>query len=250
MRIYFFDSANNTAHAPDGELVTFPTAPTGCRVVEVSPGVAACRVDADAHDSVVWKRCFEAEALRALGVLQNQERMQFHPTSGEPLSYADSPTAGITEAGKQVFPRIDPSVIGVVELRKEGAEPRILLGRNAMRPGYFSLIAGYVDLGENFEQSFAREAMEEAGVRVSNITYVQSQAWPFSGSLMVGMHAFTTDEHPVAETDGELIETVWASRSDVARGLYNLPQEGSIALKMIMAWAHKHEQQEKDSPAW
>lgn len=228
------------------------------RIYYVADGVAVLRIPkALTHEAknwakqlnpdLYWTRSFEDESLRALGVLQHRESMRFHPTSGQKLHHGEHDLAARTEDDKQVFPRIDPSVIGTIELHKPDQPPRLLLGRNAMRPEYFSLVAGYVEVGESLEQAFAREAMEEAGVRISNIEYVESQSWPFSGSIMIGMRATTSDEHPVEGTDGELVETVWATASDVLGGLYNLPRPGSIALKLIMQWARNQEDETRKS---
>lgn len=261
MHTYCFDHKHQTIHL--GQLATplrqeelqdLLSNILGNQVINeyhVADGVAVIRVPKDLTDLAIdwtrkrnprlrWARSFEGEALRALGVLHHRESMRFHPVSGEKLHHSDYDLAARTADGKQVFPRIDPSVIGTIELHKPGHLPRLLLGRNAMRPDYFSLVAGYVEVGENFEQAFIREAMEEAGIRISQVEYVESQAWPFSGSIMVGMRAVTFDEHPVGERDGELLETVWATASDVLSGLYNLPRPGSISLKLILQWANDH----------
>lgn len=254
MRIYCFDHQHKTIHR-DGvatpldhdefdELNKALAAKEALTLVPIADGVAVCRIPKVLNQRVKeryeWTRIFEDEALRALGVLHHRESMKFHPTTGQSLTHSDEDLAARTEDGKQVFPRINPSVIGTIELHKQGQSPRLLLGRNAMRPEYFSLVAGYVEVGESFEQAFAREAMEEAGIRIHNIEYVESQAWPFTGSVMIGMRATTTDENPVEGTDGELLETIWATPADVLGGRYNLPRPGSISLKLILQWAEAH----------
>ncbi|AZA09796.1 NAD(+) diphosphatase [Corynebacterium pseudopelargi] len=180
------------------------------------------------------QRCFDAESLTVVAHLANEENLQFDPLSGLPLT--PHPTrAGVkrTAEGTMVFPRIDPAVIGRVQL---AGTDYILLGRNAQRSSYFSLIAGYVDLGETFEQAFAREVLEESGRRLSQVQYLRSQPWPFSSSIMVGMHAITKDEQQVTSTDGELLETRWLSPDELRRGVVPLPAEGSIAHALIQEW--------------
>ncbi len=180
------------------------------------------------------QRCFDPESLKVVAHLANEENLQFDPLSGLPLQ-AHPTRAGVrrTSEGAMVFPRIDPAVIGRVQLADSNY---ILLGRNAQRSEYFSLIAGYVDLGETFEQAFAREVLEESGRRLTQVQYLRSQPWPFSSSIMVGMHAITEDEDPIRSTDGELLETRWLSPDELRRGVVPLPAEGSIAHALIQEW--------------
>ena len=59
----------------------------------------------------------------------------------------------------------------------------------------FSTLAGFVEIGESLEDAVRRELREEAGVRVSEVGYQASQAWPFPSGLMVGFRAVAaTDE--------------------------------------------------------
>src|SRR5207248_1849137 len=89
------------------------------------------------------------------------------------------------DCGRQLFPRIEPAVIVLVE--SPGSEPRCLLARHrGAGPDSFSLIAGFVEIGESLEGAVRREVTEEAGVKVGTVTYRGSQAWPFPAGLMVG----------------------------------------------------------------
>ena len=49
--------------------------------------------------------------------------------------------------------------------------------------------------GETIEQCVRREVAEEVGVEVSAIEYVNSQHWPFPGSLMAGCIATALTHH-------------------------------------------------------
>jgi NAD+ diphosphatase len=85
--------------------------------------------------------------------------------------------------GADHFPRTDPVVI--MAIRHQG---RILLGRQASWPPHmFSALAGFMEPGETIEQAVRREVLEEAGIVVGDVTYVQSQPWPYPSSLMIGM---------------------------------------------------------------
>ena len=83
------------------------------------------------------------------------------------------------------YPHLHPAVIVLV---KDG--DRCLLARKAgWAPGRYALVAGFVDNGESFESTVAREVREEVGVEVTDIRYVGSQNWPFPSQIMVGFVA-------------------------------------------------------------
>ena len=68
---------------------------------------------------------------------------------------------------------------------------RLLFASNKrFKPGFYSVLAGFVEPGETLEDCVAREIREEVGLSVANIRYFGSQPWPFPNSLMV---AFVAD---------------------------------------------------------
>jgi NAD+ diphosphatase len=57
---------------------------------------------------------------------------------------------------------------------------RILLARSPRFPsGQYSVLAGFVEPGENLEHAVRREVREETGIEVTNIRYFGSEPWPF-----------------------------------------------------------------------
>lgn len=187
------------------------------------------------------QRPWQPWALAALGVLKITQQQRFHPRTGAPTHLCEDPHAPgaapgmmLSDAGDPVFARIDPAIICRVTTADDN---RILLGRNTQRPDYFSLIAGYVELGETLEAAVAREVAEETGLTAQNIHYVCSQPWPFSGSLMLGMTATAAGEpQPI---DGELAEVAWFSREQLQQGAVPLPAAPSIAHHLIQQWVHQ-----------
>lgn len=178
----------------------------------------------------------QPKLARVIALLRHRDNFRFDPADGSRLTFDENGVVARGDGSTPVFPRIDPAVIGIVEL---AGKDRILLGRNAFRAtGFFSLIAGYVDPGETLEQAFAREVMEETGRRVRDITYWGSQPWPPSGSLMIGFHAVTDDVDAIADTDGELAETRWVGVDDIDQ--VTLPRAESIAHQMITDWLARH----------
>ncbi|MBP2665944.1 MAG: nudC 2 [Firmicutes bacterium] len=126
--------------------------------------------------------------------------------------------------GSVFYPRISPAVIVAIVRGDE-----ILLAHNKnFRKNWYSVIAGFMEPGETFEDCIIREVMEEVGIRVKNIQYFDSQPWPFPDSLMVGF----TAEHESGEiiVDGKEIEdAAWYGKD-------NLPQKPtgtSIAGRLI-----------------
>jgi NAD+ diphosphatase len=83
------------------------------------------------------------------------------------------------------YPRLSPAVI-VAVVRGD----RLLLASNKrFKPGFYSVLAGFVEPGETLEDCVAREIREEVGISVTNIRYFGSQPWPFPNSLMVAFIA-------------------------------------------------------------
>ncbi|WP_373501311.1 NAD(+) diphosphatase [Desulfococcus sp.] len=135
-----------------------------------------------------------------------------------------------TTCGVTNHPRISPAVI--VAVIREG---RILLGRSGRYPGQrlFSVLAGYVELGETLEACVHREVMEEAGIRIQNLKYFGSQPWPFSGSLMV---AFTAEwaSGEISIDGEEVMEAGWFGPQELPL----VPGWGSVAGRLIDWFKH------------
>ncbi|AZU47095.1 NADH pyrophosphatase [Aeromonas hydrophila] len=146
---------------------------------------------------------------------------------GAPMSPKAGEWAQGCRHGHVAYPRISPCII--VAVRKG---PAILLAAHrrhyqAEDPMY-TVLAGFVEAGENLEQCVAREVFEESGIRVTNVRYVASQSWPFPHSLMMG---FTADYESgeIRVQDEELV----AADFFEADGLPRLPPHGTIARRLI-----------------
>lgn len=123
------------------------------------------------------------------------------------------------------FPKISPAIIVAII-----SNDKILLARNSsFAEGWFSLIAGYVDVGETIEETVIREVKEEVGLNVKNIRYYKSQPWPLSGSLMVGYIAEACENQPITIDNNEIVEAAWFSREN----LPNHPTNASVGGELI-----------------
>lgn len=90
-----------------------------------------------------------------------------------------------THCGLMFYPRISPSVIVLIHRGDE-----LLMARSPhFAPGAYGLIAGFVEIGESLEDAIHREVKEEVDLQIKNLTYFDSQPWPFPDSLMVGFTA-------------------------------------------------------------
>jgi NAD+ diphosphatase len=124
-----------------------------------------------------------------------------------------------------VFPKISPAIIVAIICNN-----RILLARNSNFPGnWYSLLAGYADIGESLEETVIREVKEEVGLDVKNIRYYKSQPWPFSGSMMIGFYAEADDTQIIYPDHKEIMEAAWFTRGN----LPDRPTNISIAGEMI-----------------
>lgn len=175
-------------------------------------------------------------------------RHRFCPVCGSPTALVKGGwqrTCTSQACGAEHFPRVDPVTIMLVE-----HEGQVLLGRQPRFPqGRYSALAGFVEPGETIEEAVAREVLEEAGVRVRDVTYIASQPWPFPSSLMIGCHAFADD--PAITIDvTELEDARWFSREDVVDALeaagrgesgraFGAPPETAIANLLLRRWVRR-----------
>jgi len=126
--------------------------------------------------------------------------------------------------GAHHFPHIHPCVIVLIWRPGE-----VLLTRKTeWAPGRYSLVAGFLDVGECLEEAVAREVREETGVEVDEIRYIGSQCWPFPSQLMTGYVARYTGGEVTVQED-ELEDARWFA----VDALPNLPPKRSIARFLI-----------------
>ncbi len=139
------------------------------------------------------------------------------------------------ECAKEHFPRTDPAIIVLV-----ASGDSCLLARQAIWPKFrYSVVAGFVEPGENVEDAVAREVFEETGIRVREISYHSSQPWPFPCSIMLGYTA-RAERGRISLRDRELEDAMWFSRSELTeafeQGKLLLPPKVAIAFHLIEDW--------------
>lgn len=111
--------------------------------------------------------------------------------------------------GHSAFPRADPAVITLVT---DGTHCLLAHHRRFAEKRY-TVLAGFVEPGEDIEDAVRREVREESGVEVGEVTYLASQPWPFPHSLMIGCWAQARTTQIRIDHD-ELVDAVWATPTE------------------------------------
>ena len=177
---------------------------------------------------------------QAKAMIDWHQRHGFCARCGAPTKIMDAGYRRLCgKCNAEHFPRVDPVVIMLATFGEA-----CLVGRGKQfPPGMFSALAGFVEPGETIEEAVRRELMEEASVKVGEVTYYATQPWPFPSSLMIG--CFAKAESRDAKVDeNELAEVRWLERT-VARELIEgkqidglrVPPPIAIAHHLIRTWA-------------
>jgi NAD+ diphosphatase len=143
--------------------------------------------------------------------------------------------------GKEFFPRTDPVVIMLVTHDDKcliSHEPRF----KDIEFKMFSTLAGFLEPGEDIEHAVRREVKEEVGLEVANVTYQESQPWPFPHSLMIGCRAEATSTELKLDPT-EIEEARWVDRTELRLIMdrqhpdkITAPGKHAIAYKLLMAF--------------
>lgn len=175
-----------------------------------------------------WNQTQFERAARAFQLLDWQRTHQYCGCCGTPMQR--HPTGDMAQlcpnpnCNHSAYPRISPCVI--VAIRRDDT---LLLARaHRFTNGMFSLIAGFVEVGETLEQAVHREVLEEVGINVTNVQYVNSQPWPFPSNLMIGYSADYLSGELVLQAD-EIAEAGYFHIDQ----LPPIPPTGSIAHSLI-----------------
>jgi NAD+ diphosphatase len=177
---------------------------------------------------------------QAKAMIDWHQRHGFCPKCGAPTKMMDAGYRRLCgKCNAEHFPRVDPVVI-MLATHGEAC----LVGRGKQfPPGMFSALAGFVEPGETIEEAVRRELMEEASVKVGEVTYYATQPWPFPSSLMIGCFA-KAESRDIKVDENELAEVRWIERR-VARELIEgkridgllVPPPVAIAHHLIKTWA-------------
>jgi NAD+ diphosphatase len=199
-----------------------------CRVVTLSSAVPApsglVPIDLMADNPDITLSLL---SLAALGqqMVRWQKNSQHCSACGGSMSYLTGQWG--RECGtcaRQHYPHIHPCIIVLITRGDE-----VLLTRAPhWVAGRYGLVAGFVEPGECLEETLVREVKEETGIKVKNIRYVGSQAWPFPSQIMTGFVAeYAGGELQVDHN--ELEDARWFSRDNLPQ----LPSKRSISRYLL-----------------
>lgn len=141
-----------------------------------------------------------------------RESRKYCGRCGQRMEYSQTERAMVCPGCKQTeYPKISPAVIVAIT-----NGDKLLMSRYAHGTyRHFALIAGYVEVGETFEECVRREVMEEVGLKVKNIRYYKSQPWAFSDTVMIGFTAELDGDDTIQLQEEELSEAGWYTRDQV-----------------------------------
>jgi NAD+ diphosphatase len=122
------------------------------------------------------------------------------------------------KCGNTIYPRVVPAVIvGLIKRGGSRQDDQILLTKYNGRSDvpYYALIAGFTEIGETFEQTVAREASEETGLKVKNIRYYKSQPWGVVDDILAGFYCELDGSDEIVRDEDELSVAEWVRRENV-----------------------------------
>lgn len=164
-------------------------------------------------------------ASKAKQTLLWDKNTQFCGHCGTKLMFHEQEAAKVCPNCTALFyPQFSAVVMIAIRRGKE-----LLLARSPhFPPGVYSILAGFVEIGESLEQAIHREVAEEVGLSIQNLRYFGSQPWPFPNNLMMG---FIADHaHGEIVIDGVEIE---AAEWFLPQNLPLLPKKFTLSRKLI-----------------
>ncbi len=173
-------------------------------------------------------------SLTALQLSSWYRDNRFCGTCGHTTVLSDKERAIVCPAcGRTIYPRIVPAVIvGVTD------GDRILMTKYAGRSiPFYALIAGFTEIGETFEETVAREVMEEVGLKVRNIRYYKSQPWAIADDILAGFYCDVDGDTTIRLDTSELKEGVWMKREEVILQ----PDDYSLTNEMMLMFKEGRE---------
>lgn len=127
-------------------------------------------------------------ARKASQILEWDKRHQYCGACGSLTTEASQESSKICtniSCGERFYPSICPVIMVAVEKGED-----ILLARSPHFPAHiYSILAGFVEPGENAEEAVMREVYEETNIYISNVRYFDSQPWQFPTQLILGFQA-------------------------------------------------------------
>ncbi|WP_331255179.1 NAD(+) diphosphatase [Candidatus Bealeia paramacronuclearis] len=163
--------------------------------------------------------------LRAVHWLTWDSKLQHCSKCGTKIQKVFESTEKKCDSCKHSFyPKLSPAVMVLIQRENE-----VLLGRSAhFKPGVYSALAGFIDIGETAEQAAHREVKEEVGVEIGELEYFGTQSWPFPDSFMIAFKAQYL-RGAIQIDANEIQDAQWFDLNNLPA----LPSHSSISRKLI-----------------
>lgn len=130
------------------------------------------------------------------------------------------------ECGQFRFPVFSTAVS--VEVQSPDRE-RILLIKQYGKDRYI-LVAGYVNKGENAEDTVVREVKEEIGLDVVEVKFNKSEYFAPSNTLMLNFSAVVSDDSLAHVSEEEVDSCKWFTREEAKENIF----PGSLAERFLL----------------
>ncbi len=168
---------------------------------------------------------FSSLTARARALVLWTKSMNYCSTCGGKLIDSEDETAvDCSICSIRRYPNFSPAIIVLIK-----KDDKILLAKHAHRATtVYTCLAGYVEQGETLEECVAREVFEEVSLKVKNIQYIKSQAWPFPNQLMFG-YTCDWESGDILIDKAEIEHAAWFKRDSLPQ----IPPKGTIAHYLI-----------------
>lgn len=165
---------------------------------------------------------------KAFQILYWDKHSRFCPVCGTPTEQQGPIMKRCPACGYEIYPPISTAIIVLI---RRGKDEVLLVHARNFRGTFYGLVAGFLEPGETLEQCVEREVREETSLSIRNLTYFDSQPWPYPSGLMVGFMADYAGG-TIKLQDDELSAGAFYHRDH----LPELPQKLSIARRLIDHW--------------
>ena len=127
---------------------------------------------------------------------------------GNKLVRATNERAMICTCGYRMYPPVMPAVITMIIDRERN---KVLLTRShQMNKDAFGLVAGFLEVGETFEEGVRREIQEEVQLNIKKLTYYGNQPWGYGNNIMIAFYCELDGDPTITLQEEELSEAWWA----------------------------------------
>ncbi|CAG7830755.1 unnamed protein product [Allacma fusca] len=206
----------------------------------VKPDIADTITDGEFTDmrkAILTLNTNEAKLVcRGHSLLKWQHNFKYCPSCAGPLQRNVSGTFQlctnpIHKSTIHHYPQTCP--VAITRVVDSTNERTVLVRQPRHPPGMYTCVAGFIEPGEDLENTVRREIAEEVGLVVDEIKYFGSQTWALpQDSLMLGCCAVAAPGSENLEIDkGELEGAKWFTKEEVREAFARIKQNPGLLVK-------------------